>query len=223
MDLSTLPLRMKKLPRDDRFHGAPIPWFVAWENGIPEFRALSREKYRQAIKLRLCWVCGEPLGKWLGFVTGPMCVITRTTSEPPCHVDCATWSAQNCPFLSNPQMVRRQEDVPEGFVENVSGLGLTRNPGVAAVFVTRSFEQFTAQIGGKGPLITMGEPDHVDWWREGRHATRAEVQESIDSGLPALLETARLEGKFAIEALGKTLERGQRWLPADAAVAASHA
>src|SRR5262245_49848081 len=113
MDLTTLPARMRKLPTDARFGGAPIPWFVDYtDDGVPEFRAMDRAKYRQAITLRLCWVCGEALGKWLAFVTGPMCVVTRTTSEPPCHLECATWSAQNCPFLSKPNMVRRHEDVP---------------------------------------------------------------------------------------------------------------
>ena len=28
-------------------------------------------------------------------------------SEPPCHADCAVWSATNCPFLANPRAVRR--------------------------------------------------------------------------------------------------------------------
>lgn len=203
---------MRKLPIDPRFD-APVPWFVSWTDGKPEFRIMDREKFRRALQMHLCWVCGESLGRWLGFVTGPMCVVTRTTSEPPCHVECATWSAQHCPFLSNPKMERRQEGLPENaIVENLAGIGVMRNPGVAAVFVTRSYERF---LDNKGMyLLTMGEPDHIDWWCEGRQATRAEVQESIDSGLPNLLTAARRDGPFALEMLGKTVERAQRFLPA---------
>jgi len=99
---------MRSLPLDER--GYPVPWFVAWVDGKPEFRASSREKFRDAVKKRLCWVCGEQLGVYMVFVAGCMCGINRTTSEPPCHLECGQWSAINCPFLSNPQMVRREDD-----------------------------------------------------------------------------------------------------------------
>lgn len=105
-----LPERMADLPVDDR--GYPVPWFVAWHDGKPEFRAMDPAKFARAIKEKRCWVCGERLGVNLCFVAGPMCGINRTSSEPPSHLMCARWSAQNCPFLSNPRMVRR-EDVGE--------------------------------------------------------------------------------------------------------------
>ena len=79
-----LPLRLRKLPLDPR--GYPVPWFVAWVNGEPEFRAADGRKFAQAVQHKLCWVCGEPLGKWLAFPIGPMCAITRTTAEPPTNV-----------------------------------------------------------------------------------------------------------------------------------------
>src|SRR6266478_9619881 len=84
--LTELPRRMRSLPLDER--GYPVPWFVAWVDGKPEFRASSREKFRDAVKKRLCWVCGEQLGVYMVFVAGCMCGINRTTSEPPCHLVC---------------------------------------------------------------------------------------------------------------------------------------
>src|SRR5262245_60746512 len=102
-----LPDRMRSLPIDER--GYPVPWFVAYVDGKPEFRAMDRDKWREAVRMHLCWVCGQKLGSYVVFVLGPMCGITRTTSEPPCHIDCARWSAKNCPFLARPKMVRRED------------------------------------------------------------------------------------------------------------------
>jgi hypothetical protein len=44
-------------------------------------------------------------------------------------------------------------------------------------------------------LITVGEPEGIEYWAEGRRATRAEIDESSRTGLP-LLEAAA-EGGMA--------------------------
>jgi hypothetical protein len=59
----------------------------------------------------------------------------------------------------------------------------------------------------------MGEPSQVEWWAEGRPATREEVQRSIDSGLPALEAVARTQNG-AMEVLVRTAAQFQKWLPA---------
>ena len=209
VNFTTMPTRMRALPIDDR--GYPVPWFVDWLNGKPEFRAMDPEKYKRALKQRLCWVCGEKLGSYLCFVAGPMCGINRTSSEPPSHVDCAIWSAQNCPFLANPRMVRREDElVNNTLLQSMPGIALSRNPGVAMLWMTRTYDIFP---DGKGQhLIQMGEPYTVEWYCEGRPATRQEVQNSIDSGLPALVTLARQE-KGGLEALNRYVERFQKWLP----------
>jgi hypothetical protein len=204
---------MRTLPIDAR--GYPIPWFVAWVDTpagrVPEFRAADGEKRANAVRLRLCWVCGQPLGRWLAFVLGPMCTITRTTSEPPCHRECAVWSAENCPFLVEPRAVRRDDHMPIG-VESPGGFAISRNPGVAAVWITRGFEWFN---DGRGKwLITVGAADSVLWFCEGRAATRAEVDESVATGMPALLSAAQRDGRFAVEELGKQAKRAEQWYPA---------
>src|SRR5262245_54991717 len=110
-DLPPLPSRIAGLPIDPE-RGYPVPWFVAWHDGKPEFRTADGRKFRQAIRDRLCWVCGQPLGRHLVFVIGPMCTVNRVTVEPPCHLDCAEFSVRACPFLSKPQMTRRENDLP---------------------------------------------------------------------------------------------------------------
>jgi hypothetical protein len=52
-----LPVRMRHLFVDER--GYVVPWFVAWVDGKPEFRAMDPDKFRAAITRKLCWVCGQ--------------------------------------------------------------------------------------------------------------------------------------------------------------------
>lgn len=194
-----LPPRMRGLRRDHR--GYVIPYFVAWldeqdrevepPNGKPDFRVLSPARMKLCIRDRRCWLCGQPLGVRMVFAIGPMCAATRTTMEPPGHYDCARYGVEVCPFLSRPRMRRNAEDMPEGHW--APGLTIDRNPGVTALWVTRSYKMFRAGTEGggtPGALIKVGNPERVEWYREGRPATRAEVDASIESGLPILRATA---------------------------------
>jgi len=185
-ELETLPYRLRSLPV---FRGYPVPWFVAWPNGPdgePEFRAADGEKWTRAVREKLCWVCGERLGRNYAFVLGPMCGINRTTAEPPCHFECATWSCRNCPFLSKPYMKRREDEELEAAASETvqSGHMIKRNPGAVLVWVTRSYELF--DDGKGGILIRVGKPDSLEWFAEGKKANRAQVVRSIDTGLPLL-------------------------------------
>jgi hypothetical protein len=203
---------MRHLSVDKR--GYVVPWFVDWVDGEPEFRAMDGAKFRRAIKEKLCWTCGGKLGVNVCFVAGPMCGINRTSSEPPNHLECARYSARNCPFLSNPHMVRREDDlINNGMTsECVAGVGLMRNPGVAMLWITRVYDVFRVP-NGNGVLIQMGEPESVEWYACGRAATRAEVLESIDTGLPNL-ETLARQQAGAMEALDRAKKRFDKWIPA---------
>lgn len=194
-ELEALPARLHFLPVDER--GYPVPWFVAWRDGKPEFRAMDGEKWVRAVAQRLCWVCGEQLGNWLTFVIGPMCGITRTTGEPPCHLDCARWSARNCPFLSRPHMVRREDGLPDNI--EIAGIAISRNPGVTLLWTTRTFDVFD-DGNGKG-LISVGDPERVEWWAEGRPATREEVEHSVETGIPILQGLAEQDERAAMDDL----------------------
>ena len=193
------PRRIARLPRDRI--GRPVPWFVTWmidgqpvplgtRGAEPEFRVVVEGRRERAVAERRCWVCGGVAGNPAGhssFVIGPMCAVNRTSAEPPCHLDCATWSAQNCPFLTRPQMTRRERGLPEALAES-PGVMIARNPGVTLVWVSAGWQPFSDGRGGW--LVDIGEPASVAWYAHGRAATRAEVLASIDSGLPALREMA---------------------------------
>lgn len=45
-----------------------------------------------------------------------------------------------------------------------------------------------------GVLFQIGRPFKTEWYARGRPATRAEVMESIESGLPALREADKQGG-----------------------------
>lgn len=222
--LPAFPPRIAKLPRT-RIMGldCPVPFFVTWFDdkgeptrageGTPDFRVADERKWGLAIRSRLCWVCGEKLGTHLAFVLGPMCTVTRTTSEPACHHDCAIFSATACPFLTRPHMRRNDKDIPDA-VHNPAGVAIMRNPGVACVWITKSFSVFKAQGGGSGYLLSVGDPTTVLWFAEGKAATREQVMASIDTGYPALLDMAKPEGDKAIAALAKQRERAMVYVPA---------
>lgn len=57
---------------------------------------------------------------------------------------------------------------------------ITRNPGVTCVWVSTGATVFP------DGLFEIGEPRKVRWYAQGRPATRAEVEASIDSGMPEL-------------------------------------
>jgi hypothetical protein len=142
-------------------------------------------KWSRAVSGALLGLAGRSVGT--ACLIGPMCAVT-VTSEPPCHLECADWSARNCPFLARPKMVRREDDEINNasVAEGAAGFAITRNPGVALVWVTHrgNYRLFKAGGGGTGYLFQLEAPDGVSWYCEGRPATRAEVAASIDSGLP---------------------------------------
>ena len=201
--LTPMPDRIKLLEVDPE-RGYPVPWFVKWIDGKPEFRIMDEDKWIRAVKQRLCWVCGQRLGVNLCFVLGPMCGVTRTTSEPPCHRDCAQWSARNCPFLAMPKMIRREdEEFLAKHPTSTGGIAIKRNPGVTLLWCTYTYEVWRPDNGGV--LITVGPPMEVEWWAEGKPASWRAVNDSVMSGLP-LLEAEAVKEEGAMAALYKEVD-----------------
>lgn len=203
-----MPDRIKRLPVS--ITGYPVPWFVQWFDGVADFRVVDSRKIGEAVKKKRCWVCGDPLGKTFAMTLGPMCAINRTISEPPSHRECAVFSVTACPFLSKPRMRRNEVGLPEGYSEP-AGNGLKRNPGAAAVWLTRGYRPF--RVDG-GILFTFDDPEEVLWFAEGRVATRDEVLHSIVTGLPMLEAEAVKEGPRATDALKRMIHDAMRYLPA---------
>jgi hypothetical protein len=194
----TMPERMNCLAISDE--GYPVPWFVGYVDGKPDFRTMDGEKMGLAIRKRLCWMCGQPLGKFLTFAIGPMCAVSRTIAEPPSHLACLEYSVKACPFLTQPRMRRNEKDLPED--GHVAGHGLKRNPGVTLLWTTLSYKIFRAPNGGI--LFNLGDPVHVEHWAYGRRATRAEIVASMETGLPLLMEIAVDEGPDAVDELKRS-------------------
>lgn len=209
-----MPPRVAALPRDHT--GRPVPWFVAWLEGpqglYPEFRVIGPGKIGKALVDHLCWVCGTRITLPVAtFVIGPMCAVNRVTAEPPCHRLCAVYAAQACPFLANPRMRRRENNLPAG-TKDPAGVMIRGNPGVTLLWTTERFDVWFPEPGGS-PLISLGDPLQTEWFCEGRAATRAEVTGSIGSGLPALREAAAQDGPKAVAQLDFQLIRAMRLMP----------
>lgn len=182
--------RFNSLPKDHR--GYPVPWFVAWLDGKPDFRVADQRKWFLAINEKLCWVCGQIMGSYKSFVIGPMCGINRVTTEPPCHTECAQWSARNCPFLANPNMIRNEKNLVG---KNPGGEMIKRNPGMCLVWTTKSYKPFKVH---NGYMIQVGEPTAIEFYTEGRLATRPEINYFLNLGCPAIENVARAEGADAL-------------------------
>lgn len=208
-----VPQRMRRLPLDK--HGRPVPWFTAWIDGEPDFRVARGEALQDALRFDLCWVCGQRRGRWGSFVIGPMCAVNRVTAEPPCHRECASYSARACPFLTVPTMRRRDTSNVEGRQEP-AGIALMRNPGIAVVWTSRNWTSFNPGYPRPGIMFRVGDPgEDPTWWHRGRPATRAEVMESIRTGLGALAEEAQKQGPAALQALTEDVAVALVLLPPD--------
>jgi hypothetical protein len=179
-ELPPLPARLSKRPVDAR--GYPIPWFVQYVNGQPDFRIMDEARRAKAIQHKLCWICGEPLGRWMTFVLGPMCVIHQHSGEPPAHSDCATFAAQACPWMRYPNAKRRAAGLPEDAHDD--GVMVARNAGAAACWTTHGYARTRHAY-----LLRMYEPASVVWYAHGRLATREEAAAALALGLKSLEET----------------------------------
>jgi hypothetical protein len=222
VQLPSPPIRIARLPKDER--GYPVPWFVAWfyegdeisrhwPGAKPDFRILASGARELAVKKRLCWICGEPLGVHQVFAIGPMCAVNRTTMEPPSHRACAEYAAKACPFLTRPRMRRNEKGLDE-IPHKVDGMMIARNPGAIALWES-DYRPFKVNDKG-GWLIKLAEPHRVDWWAQGRLATRAEIEEAIATGYPELERQAKRDGPESVAELERLRADAMRFLPAAA-------
>lgn len=128
-----MPPAIAALPADKR--GYPVPFFVAWIDGTPDFRCADGEKVAQVVRGRLCWICGDRLRKLSTFITGPLGMHNRCTSEGPMHHECADYALTTCPYLLLPKAERREAKRPDGLVAP-PGM-VAQKPDRICVIVTR--------------------------------------------------------------------------------------
>src|SRR3954468_4258359 len=93
---SDVPAGLARLPINDK--GFPVPWFVPWIEGKPDFRAVDPRRILQAHNEGRCWICGGKFkaGALKIFAIGPMCGVNRVSAEPPSHGQCARFAVVAC-------------------------------------------------------------------------------------------------------------------------------
>ena len=207
LSLVPMPERIAALTRDAR--GYPVPKFVHWVNGVPDFRVMDPKHLARCVSRHRCWICGGLLGRYQTFVIGPMCTVNRISSEPPSHKECAAYAAQACPFLALPEMRRIDHKMPEGVA--VSGVMLEHNPGVTCLWTCVNYKAF--RPAPEGVLFKIGDPTSVEWWAHGRQATRPEVEAAFARGMPFLETLAQQEGPAAVKDLKNGYRRALVYLP----------
>lgn len=199
------------------FAGYKVPFFVAEVDGEPDFRIADARKVDACLRHDLCWVCGTVLGRHKLFTVGPMCLANRISSEPPMHRDCAEYSVQVCPHISHAKARRREAKLPSNHREP-PGHMVRENPGLVVIVETADWMPRRVDDGW---LIDLGERLlNVDWWTEGRRATRAEAEQALLAGVNRVKADmlARLSGseqERAMYEMGVSAEEAARYLPAD--------
>lgn len=194
--LPPLPRRMRSLPVDPR--GYPVPFFVGrlTPDGPLDFRIADRAKFAACVNDRRCWLCGQALGRWTTFVTGPMCTINRVSAEPPCHYECALFAAQACPFLSLPKSKRNDSGIPSDDADlRPPGEFIKGNPGITALWSTQA--PYALVEVDRGVLFRMPTFERLEWWTEGRPATEAEALAAITKGVAMLRAACVLDSTEA--------------------------
>ena len=205
-----IPAPMQRLPRQ---RGFPVPWFVAKLDGEYDFRVIERGRVARAVNAGVCWLCGNRLGRIKVSVIGPMGTVNRITSEPPSHPACARYAVRACPHLTNPRARRNAKDLPEEH-EAPPGIHIDANPGASVLWSSLyPSKPFDPGHGGNGVLFALGAPYAVEWWTQGRPATRQECLDVMKLGLPRLSAAAEADGPDAVALLAQYVKRTWPLLP----------
>jgi hypothetical protein len=104
-----IPKELAHLKIDER--GYPVPYFVSWVDGKPEFRFLDHSRQEMIIEKGVCHICGKKLNKDYNYViSGPIGYQNRISSDAAMHRVCAEFSLKACPHLYLQKAERREND-----------------------------------------------------------------------------------------------------------------
>lgn len=169
-DAPEMPANIARLDRTGR--GLPIPWFVERPtSGKIDFRVMNPRNYLLAVKNRLCWICGRPLGRYVAFVGGPLSVAQRLFGDPPSHRDCTEYALKVCPFMAT-GIQRREENKPAHV--DMPGEHVAENPEVFGMLIVVRY----TFVGG---MFRTGDPRELRWYHQGRPATSDEISAAIET------------------------------------------
>lgn len=201
-------LRPEMVDAPGAMHGRPIdhrgfyvPWFVTGKDdrGLWDFTRVDPRRVREGYERQVCFVSGEPLGRYRSFVIGPMCCINRITAEPPVKREVAEWSVRVCPWISNP--AARRPEKADGELLTAPGIMIKDNPGICAIWTV---ERANYRMG-RDRLIRLGDPTHLEFYTQKRKATQEEIRKAMVQGAAKLMAIAEPEGEEAIQLLERYL------------------
>jgi hypothetical protein len=105
-----IPAPLDRRPKwKDRY---PIP-FVMYvdDEGVPDFRVNDEGRVNEAVRKRLCALCGTKLPpNWLALIGGPLCEDNRLFMDGPMHESCARYAFNICPYLAAPNAHHAREE-----------------------------------------------------------------------------------------------------------------
>ena len=126
-------------------NGYPIPFFVAYREGKPDFRLLDARKYKHCLEQGLCAICGKKnIKESLYFIAGPQGMANGISTDAPMHKVCAEYSLRVCPHLALEKAERREKDV-----SHLSNPAMVKEkPPVIFLVRTKRFEIIRNPHGG---------------------------------------------------------------------------
>lgn len=165
---------------------------------------------------------GEPVPFFCRWVDGkPAMRAADPLKLAACHdrglcVLCGEPLGQYKAFVLGPMSaVNRLSDAPPAHTECAKFAAMT-SPDLALVWVTRRCS-LVRTLGSD--LFEIGEPEQTFWYIAGRNASRQEVMNWVQAGLPEMYEIARRQSETAVMELDTRVARAARVFPKHAAFA----
>lgn len=163
-----VPPRLARRLRDLRGMIVPYAQFID-ANGNADFRVLDDRRVSYCLEHRRCAMCGEPLGRHLHFVGGPLCAVNGLFYDPPTHKECAEYALQACPHLARlkGRFARIPDSIPGAAHIVIGALASDEKQDIFALMHTTDF---TFGRDHAGMMLIKAKLPWLDvaWWREGK-------------------------------------------------------
>ncbi len=151
-----LPPEIEHLPVDSRWQ-LPVPYIVERPGGVPNFGVLDPRRAQECYALRLCAMCGLPMGAEVALYGD---VVSLEPGgffiEAPIHERCAEIALGGlCPFISREHYRRRRIDDPQvavlGDREQLHEVGreIAKRPSIIAIANTY---RMVIMVTGQGSM-----------------------------------------------------------------------
>lgn len=179
--------------------------------GLPSrMRKLPVSAYGEPIPFFCRWADGKPVMRAADPVKLAAC------HDRGLCVLCGEPLGQYKAFVLGPMSaVNRLSDAPPAHTECAKFAAMTSWE-LALVWVTRC-STLVRTLGSD--LFEIGEPEQVFWYLAGRSASRQEVMNWIQAGLPEMYEIAHRQSEAAVTELDAMVARSARVFPKHAAFA----